>query len=298
VRLAHVTDVHLLSFDGARLRDFVNKRWAGGLNLLVNRGRHHLAEVFDALVDDINGLGVEQVACTGDVTNLSLAGEFRFARAHFDRLAVGPGNAFCIPGNHDNYIADVSGQFEEVFAPYCAPDPDWSWPDGSIWPAVRLRGDLALVGLTTSQASGLLMGHGTVGAEQLARLADVLRDPRLDDKLRVVVLHHPPAGRHAASFRRGLRDRDAFAEVIKAAGAELILHGHEHLDLRNQLAGPDGPIPVHGVQSGTYAIDSERRRARYRVYTIEAGTPRPRIARAETRTWRPAQASFEAEGVI
>jgi len=316
VRLAHLTDVHLLALDGSRLRDFVNKRWAGGLNILVNRGRHHLAEVFDALVDDINALGIEQVACTGDVTNLSLASEFRFARAHFDRIAVGPANTLCVPGNHDNYVAEVAGVFEEVFAPYCAPDPEWSWPDGAAWPAVRVRGELALVGLTTSQPSGLLMGHGTVGAEQLARLAQVLADLRLAGQFRVVVMHHPSAGRHARSFRRGLRDHAAFADVIRGVGAELILHGHEHLDLRNQLAGPDGPVPVHGVQSGSYAIDSGRRRARYRVYTIEPGSGgptglrpvggeakrspliRPRLARVETRTWRPARANFEVEAVL
>jgi 3',5'-cyclic AMP phosphodiesterase CpdA len=300
VRLAHLTDIHLLSFDGARLRDFANKRWAGGLNLLVNRGRHHLAEVFDALVDDLNGLGVEQVACTGDVTNLSLASEFRFARTHFDRLVVGAANALCVPGNHDNYIAEVAGQFEDSFAPYCAADPDWRWPDGGAWPVVRVRGELALIGLSTSQPSGLLMGHGTVGAVQLDRLRQALVDPRLEGKLRVVVMHHPSAGRHARSRRRGLRDHAAFADVIRAAGAELVLHGHEHLDLRNELPGPDGPVPIHGVQSGSYAIDSERRRARYRIYTIErrGGGARPHLARVETRTWRPTRAAFEHEAVL
>jgi 3',5'-cyclic AMP phosphodiesterase CpdA len=295
VRLAHLTDVHLLSLDGSRLGDFLNKRWAGGLNILVNRGRHHLAEVFDALVDDINALGIEQIACTGDVTNLSLASEFRFARAHFDRLAAGPENVLCVPGNHDNYIAEVAGMFEDVFAPYCAGDPGWG--EGP-WPTVRVRGELALVGLTTSQPSGLLMGHGTVGPEQLARLEAILADARLVDKFRVVVMHHPSAGRHAKSFRRGLHDHEAFAAVIRKVGAELILHGHEHLDLRNELPGPAGPIPVHGVQSGSYAIDSAKRRARYRVYTVEPAPGRPRLARVETRTWRPSNAAFAAEAVL
>src|SRR5262249_11136545 len=145
---------------------------------------------------------------------------------------------------------EVAGVFEDVFAPYCAADADWRWPepDGAgRWPAVRIRGELALIGLTTSQASGPLMGFGTVGEPQLARLAQVLGDPRLARKLRVVVMHHPSAGRHATSYRRGLHDHEAFAAVIKAHGAELILHGHEHLDLRNELPGPDGPVPVHGV---------------------------------------------------
>lgn len=300
MRLAHVTDVHLLSLDGVRLRDFVNKRWTGGLNILFNRGRHHTAEVFDALVDDINGQGIEQVACTGDVTNLSLESEFRFARARFDRLAPGPTNVTCVPGNHDNYIAEVAGLFEKVFAPYVASDAAWSWPDGDPWPTVRLRGDLALVGLTTSQPSGLWMGHGTVGAKQLGRLAEVLADPRLADKLRVVIMHHPSVGRHAQSFRRGLRDHAAFAEVIAAAGAELVLHGHEHIDLENHLTGPGGArVPVNGVRSASYAVASTTRTARYRVYSVRRnGAPRPEIWKSESFTWSPDHKRFEREAIL
>jgi 3',5'-cyclic AMP phosphodiesterase CpdA len=302
VRLAHVTDVHLLSLDGARLRDFVNKRFAGAVNVLLER-THHATEVFDRLVEDLNAHGIEQVACTGDVTNLSLESEFRFARERFDRLAAGPGNVLCVPGNHDNYIAETEGLFERVFAPYCASDDGWAWadPGNHPWPAVRVRGDLALVGLTTSRPSGLLMGHGWVGEPQLARLRSVLADPRLADKLRVVVMHHPSAGRHARSWRRGLRDREAFAAVIAEAGAELVLHGHEHLDLEHHLPGPGGArVPVHGVRSATYAVPSRTRAARYRVYTVrrDAGQPRPRLARSESFTWSAERRRFERDPVL
>ena len=300
MRLAHVTDVHLLSLDGTRLRDFVNKRFAGGVNILLNRGRHHTAEVFDKLVDDLNRHGVEQVACTGDVTNLSLESEFRFARARFDRLAAGPANVLCVPGNHDNYIAETEGLFERAFEPYCTADESWGWPDGDPWPVVRLRGDLALVGLTTSRPSGMLMGHGWVGETQLARLRAVLGDARLADKLRVVVMHHPSAGRHARSWRRGLRDHQAFAAVIAETGAELVLHGHEHIDLEHHLDGPGGArVPVHGVRSASYAIASRTRSARYRVYTIRRdGAARPRLHRSESFTWSPERKLFERDPVL
>jgi 3',5'-cyclic AMP phosphodiesterase CpdA len=300
VRLAHVTDVHLLSLDGVKLRDLLNKRFAGAVNILVNRGRHHTAEVFDKLVDDINAQGIEQVACTGDITNLSLESEFRFARAHFDRLGPGPANVTCVPGNHDNYVTEVAGMFERIFAPYVASDDDWRWPDGDPWPTVRVRGDLALVGLTTSQPSGVLMGHGTVGDKQLGRLAEVLASPRLADKLRVVVMHHPSAGRHARSWRRGLRDHAAFAGVIARHGAELVLHGHEHIDLENHLAGPDGArVPVNGVRSASYAIASTTKTARYRVYSVRRDDgPRPHVWKSESFTWSPSKKAFEREPVL
>lgn len=299
MRVAHVSDLHLLALDGARLGDFVlNKRATGGLNLLFNRGRHYQADVFAALVDDLNALGVDHVVCTGDVTNLSLEPEFRFARGHFDRIAVGPTHVTCIPGNHDNYVAEVAGLFEQVFEPYCAADEAWRWPDGGRWPVVRVRGDVALIGLSTSQATGWLYAHGTLGGEQLGRLERILGDPRLEGKFRIVLLHHPPAGKYARHVLRGLRDHATFAQVIARTGAELVLHGHEHLDLKHTLGGPGGAIvPVHGIPSGSYDREHPRRQARYRVYTIaERGGPRGRVVEEQLRIWRPATRRFETDG--
>jgi 3',5'-cyclic AMP phosphodiesterase CpdA len=287
-RLAHFSDVHLLSLDGVRFRDFVNKRWTGGVNILLNRGRHYSTEVFDALVADVNAQGVEEVVCTGDLTNLALESEFRFARGRFDKLANGPQHVTCVPGNHDNYIVEAAGMFEKVFGDYCASDAGYE--EG--WPLVRVRGDVLIVGLTTSQPSGWFMAYGEVGPSQLARLEQALSDERHRGKFRVVMLHHPPAGRRAAKIRRGLRDREAFAQVIERAGAELILHGHEHLDLREELRGAGGAgVPVRGIQSASYGVDSEERRARYRIYTAENG----RLVGEELRTWSPDKKAFVRE---
>jgi 3',5'-cyclic AMP phosphodiesterase CpdA len=145
------------------------------------------------------------------------------------------------------------------------------------------------------------MGHGWVGEPQLGRLRSVLADPRLADKLRVVVMHHPSAGRHARSWRRGLRDHQQFAAVIAEAGAELVLHGHEHLDLEHHLPGPGGArVPVHGVRSATYAVPSRTRAARYRVYTVrrDPGQARPRLARSESFTWSAERRRFERDPVL
>ena len=52
---------------------------------------------------------------------------------------------------------------------------------------------------------------------------------------------------------------------------ELVIHGHDHRNLRNQLAGTKGPIPVYGAPSTTYTDERPDRRARYNVYTIAGG---------------------------
>jgi 3',5'-cyclic AMP phosphodiesterase CpdA len=296
VRLAHCSDLHLLSHDGAGVLKLMNKRWIGAANLLTNRSRHYHVAAFEQMVDDLNALGVEHVLCTGDVTNLALEQEFAFARQKFDRLAIGPDNVTVIPGNHDAYVAEGIGLFARYFDEYSRSDPGWDPPPGDTqydprWPLVRVRGELALVGVTTSRATAWFTAYGTVGAPQLSRLRAILSDDRLRGKARVVAIHHPPAGKWAANRIRGLHDHDAFAAVIKDVGCDLIVHGHEHRDISEQLAGPNGPVPVRGVVSGTYENNQPHRTARYRIFDIERG----RITTDHARVWRRDDGCFAAD---
>jgi 3',5'-cyclic AMP phosphodiesterase CpdA len=298
MRLAHFSDLHLLSHDGARWLDLANKRWIGAMNLLSNRSRHYHVDAFDDMVSDLNASGVDHVLCTGDVTNLALRQEFEFARAKFDRLALGPLGVTVIPGNHDAYVAEGIPLFAELFAPFAACDPGWEWPadaaaDGSDdlrWPIVRVRGELALIGTSTSRATPWFTAYGRVGAGQLARLRAVLGDPRLAGKVRVVAIHHPPAGRRAANPIRGLRDHAAFAAVIAETGADLIVHGHEHRDMTEALPGPSGPVPVRGIASGTYHHNKPERVARYRIYELGGGAVSEAV-----RVWDRGRRAFVTE---
>jgi 3',5'-cyclic AMP phosphodiesterase CpdA len=56
--------------------------------------------------------------------------------------------------------------------------------------------------------------------------------------------------------------------VIKRAGAELILHGHTHLDSFETIDGPNGPVAVVGVPSATSAPGGKKPAARYNLFTI------------------------------
>lgn len=301
MRLAHCSDLHLLSHDGARWLDLANKRWIGAMNLLSNRSRHYHVEAFDDMVRDLNAAGVDHVLCTGDVTNLALRQEFEFARARFDRLALGAHGVTVIPGNHDAYVAAGVPLFAELFAAFAASDPGWAWTpadaqppgepgekDDLHWPIVRVRGELALIGTSTSRATPWFTAYGELGKGQLARLARVLGDPRLAGKARVVAIHHPPAGRRARSRIRGLRDHAAFAEVIAACGADLIVHGHEHRDMTEVLPGPSGPVPVRGIASGTYCHNKPERVARYRIFDVRDGA----VVADTIRVWDRERRSF------
>jgi 3',5'-cyclic AMP phosphodiesterase CpdA len=301
MRVAHCSDLHLLSHDGARWLDLANKRWIGAMNLLSSRSRHYHVDAFDHMVDDMNAQGIEHVLCTGDVTNLALEQEFRFARGKFDRLAGGPEHVTVIPGNHDAYVAEGVAHFGVFFEPYSRTDAGWEWTDADKdpedalddlrWPLVRVRGELAIIGLSTSRQTPWFTAYGRVGAGQLARVSKALADPRLAGKARLVAIHHPPAGKRAANKIRGLRDHVAFGEVIGRGGCDLIVHGHEHQDLTETLTGPTGPIPVRGIASGTYHHNKPDRIARYRIFEIAGG----KIVSDSLRVWTREHGRFEEQ---
>lgn len=290
MKLAHCSDLHLLSLEGAKLLDFANKRWIGGLNLLTNRGRHYHSEIFEALVADVNRLAPDHMIVTGDITNLALEDEFRFARGLFDALDMGPEHVTVLPGNHDAYVQRGAEFFASQFEPFFRSDDGFGHEEDS-WPLLRVRGDVAMIGLSTSLQTPWFTAYGVIGEEQLARLRALLTDERLRDKFRLVAIHHPPAGPPARSRVRGLKDRDALAELLAEVGADLVLHGHEHRDLYFELPGPDGAIPVRGIQSGTYEAGKADRRARYRVYEVLDGS----VVSEEMRVWEPSSRQFVAD---
>jgi 3',5'-cyclic AMP phosphodiesterase CpdA len=234
--------------------------------------------------------------CTGDLTNLGLATEFRFARRCFDALTLGPAGVTVIPGNHDTYVREAVGLFGAFFGDYCRPDPDWhDGADQPAWPMVRVRGPLAIIGLCSSVPTPWFTAYGRIDAEQLARLRQVLTADALRDRLRIVAIHHPPAGKMARHPTRGLHNWQALTTLLSETGAELILHGHEHRDLRHDIAGPgDARIPVLGIQSGSYHGLRVERTARYRIFDIAAATPvaRPRLVAYHERVWDPEQTTF------
>ncbi len=57
--------------------------------------------------------------------------------------------------------------------------------------------------------------------------------------------------------------------MIREAGAELVLHGHTHLDSLVEIEGPKGPVPVIGVPSASNAPGGEKPAGRYNLFAID-----------------------------
>jgi 3',5'-cyclic AMP phosphodiesterase CpdA len=285
-RLAHVTDPHFRGYAGMRLGALAGKRAIGFANLMLNRRRHHKTELLVALGEDLRAQAADHLALTGDLSNISLEGEWRAALRWIDQHAPAPEAITVIPGNHDAYVADVvrSGAFERLFGRFQTSDvaagssPVEGDPRAG-YPFVRLRGPLALLGINSCVATGDLGAWGEVGADQLARLEALLTRAEVAARVRVVLIHHPPV-MHKGGEQRNLRDRDALAAVLARVGADLVLHGHDHRDERALLDGPAGRrIPIVGAGSASYAGGPERR-ARYNIYEIADGAAIALVTRA------------------
>ena len=272
--LAHVTDPHFRgSLAGVSPMDFIGKRALGGLNLIVNRTRKHKMQLLEALRLDMRAQAPDHLALTGDLSNVSLPGEFRAALAWIDTCGLEPAAISVIPGNHDAYVDQVvaSREFEKLFASYMTDDlcTEEAGPRAD-YPFVQIRDGIAFVGVTSSVATGDFGAWGRIGDEQLGRLENVLAAPELAGKTRVVLLHHPPV-RQKHGEERNLRDRAALVALLGRVGADLVLHGHDHQDERTELTGPGGkPIPVIGGGSASYAGAPERR-SRYNLFELEGG---------------------------
>ena len=266
-RLAHVTDLHVRNFAGARLRDFFGKRAIGALNLALIRRRKHRPELLEALGDDLRARPHDHLVVSGDLGNVSLPSEWRAARSWIERTGATAENTTVIPGNHDAYVGEVvvSGAFEQLFATYQSADLRL---EADIYPFARLRGEIALVCANSCVPTGDLGAWGRLGDAQLRRLEALLAASEVRARFRVLVVHHPPV-MHRPPENRNLCDRAKLAEVLARVGAELVLHGHDHRDEFAELAGPDGRrIPVVGAGSASYAGAADRC-SRYNVYQID-----------------------------
>jgi 3',5'-cyclic AMP phosphodiesterase CpdA len=260
-RLAHLSDAHIGPLPSPRMRDLLGKRLTGYLNW-HRRSRIHNMDVLAKIVADIHAQKPDHVAMTGDILNIGLPAEFPFASAWLETLGASQEVSF-VPGNHDAYVRSSLVHLERTFAP-------WTTADETAlksYPYLRVRGDIALIGMNSGVPTAPLLASGKLGSEQRDRLEIALSETGARGLMRVVMIHHPPH-RTGATPGRGLSDARRFETLIAKHGAELIIHGHNHRHSVVHIAGPRGPVPVIGVASASAVPGTERHRAAWHMYEI------------------------------
>ena len=243
----------------ARLRF---KQFAGHVNWLRSRQFIHRRDVLAKIIADIAAQKPDHIAMSGDIANISLP--FEFSRGRDWLAGLGSAEAVSVvPGNHDIYVPGATELARQAWDAHMRGDKNESFP------YLRRRGPIALIGLCSGVPTDLFFASGTLGEEQLAKLGLLLDQTR--DAFRVVMIHHPPVSQ--SSWRKRLTDADGLLRVIAAHGAELVIHGHDHLHMLNWLDGPNGArVPAVGVPSASSAPGKGKDDAGYNLYRVD-GAP-------------------------
>lgn len=265
--LAHLSDPHLSPMPRPKLMELMSKRAVGYLNWRTNRGAHHSPDFLSTLVADMKNRGFDHLAVTGDLVNLGLPDEYFLARRFLESL--GPGDKVSmVPGNHDAYVRGTALLHVDMWKEYIAGDEPTQKANvsGAAFPYLRRRGDLAIIGLSTAIPTAPFLATGKLGKAQLLALEHLLKITKEEGRFRVVLIHHPPAGRHAP--HEVLTDAKAFCAVVARDGAELVLHGHKHKAMMQKISGPDGDVNVIGVPSASNPGNNPERGGAYNIYRV------------------------------
>lgn len=269
--LAHLSDPHLARVDHIKRSDLFNKRLLGYLKWKLKRQGEHSDELLTILYKDLQRTKPDHIAITGDLTQLGLPIEFETARDWLQTLGTGD-RVTIIPGNHDTY---VKTDWHKTFAHwrnYMISDVQdqparLTTRLGGIFPTLRLRGRIALIGINTAYPSGLHLATGKIDGVQLQKLECILKQLSGKGLFRIILIHHPPV-QNIVSWRRSLTDAASLRIILERYGTELILFGHAHKTSRSNLETPAGSTPAMGAPSASSLSLKEERRSRYFLYKI------------------------------
>ena len=261
--LAHLSDPHLPPLPRPRLIELAGKRAFGYLNWTRNRHRYHRRDVLDVLLSDLQAQVPDHIAITGDLVNLALEAEFAPARAWLESVGS-PERITLVPGNHDAYVRATRHRFTETWGSYLTGDDAQQDGEG-IFPALRRRGPIALVGVSSAVPTAPLMATGWLGQSQMEALERTLAGLASEQAFRILLIHHPL--RSSARAKR-LTDSPELLALLKQHGVELVLHGHDHVHSTIWIEGPKGQIPMIGVPSASARAHGQYPDAAYNLFSI------------------------------
>jgi 3',5'-cyclic AMP phosphodiesterase CpdA len=281
MRLAHFSDIHVTHFP--LTGRFALKRLAAVASYtLAGRGRHFVGS--DAriarLLEDVDGQRVDHALCTGDLTGVSTEAEFARVAELFGPRLQQPERFTVLPGNHDRYVREARGRFEQHFARLC---------EGAVFPFVKaLPGGVTLVGLDVTRPTSIVDSSGLAGPAQRRQLEAILTDAALKDRFVVLALHYGLLRAQGQRDKRshGLRDDLEVMALVDRddVTVDLVVHGHMHRPYvvptqRRQTVNVGSATDLHVQGCG------------YHVYHVDAQAFRVRIERRE---WDEAQGRYVA----
>lgn len=301
MRIAHFSDLHVLALDGVPRSRFFNKRFSGWVNLKVKRSHKHRPGHVRAVAREIARTNVDHAVITGDLTNLALEPEFEAVRALLEEeLGLDASRISIVPGNHDLYTRGAlrSRRFTSYFEPFVTSDlPELAAPLAlGPFPFVKLRGPLAIIGLSSAVPRPPLVASGELGKAQIEALSRILAHEEVKKRTPIVALHHPAHNppSQIKTLVEGLWDADALTEALGPVAHGLVLHGHLHVRQKKKLATRTGEMLVVGATSASLHHEESARMAGFNLYSFDdAGV----LSNIEARVYEPSTETFRTDEV-
>jgi 3',5'-cyclic AMP phosphodiesterase CpdA len=266
-RLAHISDPHLGPLPPIAWQELMSKRITGYVNWQRNRGKVMASPVLNHVMADIKAQSPHHLAVTGDLVNLGLDAEVANARTWLDTLGAGA-DVSVVPGNHDAYVPGALAKACKAWGPFMSGDEaPKAQTAASIFPYLRVRGKVAIIGVSSAIATIPFVARGELRPGQAKRLGKLLDEAGKQGLFRVILIHHPPV-RNAAAMHKRLFGIGLFQSIVAKHGAELVLHGHTHLSTLYHIPGAQSQIPVVCVPSTSQAPGGPRPAAGFNLFEI------------------------------
>ena len=289
MRIAHISDLHILDLAGVRAGRFANRRLLGGVNLVLRRARQYRADILERLIEDVLREDVDHVAITGDLSNLALESEFERV-FHLIKLLGGYARVSVVPGNHDYYTGGAieARRFEKYFHGFMYQ----GYTDlGTVfYPYTKVLDDVLIVGLNSACHTTPPMAYGTISAKQLDAADKLLSSTRFRNLRKVVLLHHTLHRRawHTEATTR-LVNRENLLRVLMRNRVDLALYGHDHLGRIWEMNEGGHRLHLVNCGSSTRLGPQPHQRARYRLITLELERG---VHRIQTKVYDPNERRF------
>lgn len=266
-RLAHISDVHLGPLPEVTYRDLASKRMIGYVNWQRNRRRLLQDGVLGSIVADIQANAPDHLAVTGDLVNLALDAEIEFAKLWLETLGP-PDDVSVVPGNHDAYVPGAFDKICRAWGAWMAGDSVGPPTGRHAFPYMRVRGNVALIGVTTARATAPFMATGFFREGQAARMGGLLDAAKQRGLCRVIMIHHPPV-RQAVPQHKRLFGIGKFHKTVARHGAELVLHGHSHDPTLYWMGSGRSRVPIVGVAAAGQAPGGSHPAAQWNLFEID-----------------------------
>ncbi len=274
-RFVQLSDLHLSYIQAPNPIQLLNKRILGYLSWLRKRRHTHQRWILDLAIEEIRQLKVDHYAITGDLTHIGLKHEFEQVSQWLASVATAE-SITLIPGNHDLYVNEQWDRSFALWENYMLGDNQKRQHSSNqaltqlnqLYPTVRIRKQVAFIGLSSAFDAPWFRATGKVGEQQLDRLQKLLSSKALDSYCKVLLIHHPLTMTHTPT-RKCLLNRDKLINLLTQYPVELVLHGHGHNSCYDSVDSIDNnEIPIIGMSSTSSINQSNNYKAEFLLFDI------------------------------